>query len=269
MAEDTTTAFKMPLMAHLIELRKRVLRSLIVLSIIFCVIFSYSEYVFKVLVMPMSTDLVFKMTSPYVELAPREGAVAKLVFLAPAEAFWAHMKISMIASFIVGLPVIFFEIWGFIAPGLKPKERRYVLPFVITGTLLFVIGTAFCFYVILPFALGFLLTYKTESMTAMITVEKYMDFTLKFLLAFGLVFELPIVILFLTRMGIVSTDTLAKNRKYAVLAAFIIAAFLTPTPDAFNQTLMAVPMVVLYEGGILASRIFKARRDDGVKGAAS
>ncbi len=249
---------KLPIMGHLAELRRRLFQSAVAIALLFTVTFTYSEYIFRALVLPMSSDVEFSTSAPFLKFVPREGGISKLVFLAPAEAFWAHMKIALIAAVILCVPVLLFHVWRFISPGLKDEERRYVLPFIVIGTGLFVAGAAFCFFLVLPFAMKFLLTYKTENMTAMITVEKYVDFTLKFVLAFGIVFELPIVLVFLTRMGIVSTDTLAKNRKYAVLAAFVVAAFLTPTPDAFNQTLMAVPMIVLYEGGIWASRLIAA-----------
>ncbi|HLA00974.1 MAG TPA: twin-arginine translocase subunit TatC, partial [Thermodesulfovibrionales bacterium] len=132
--------------------------------------------------------------------------------------------------------------------------------FVFITTTFFIVGAAYCFFLVLPFAMGFLLTYKTESMIPMISVEKYVDFCLKFILAFGAIFELPIVIVFFTRMGFVSPKTLAKHRKYAILLAFVVAAILTPTPDVFNQTLMAVPIIVLYEIGILVSRIFVRKK---------
>ncbi|RMG02348.1 MAG: twin-arginine translocase subunit TatC, partial [Nitrospirae bacterium] len=166
-----------------------------------------------------------------------------------------------VAGIILSLPVILYQIWKFIAPGLLPSEKRYVAPFIIAGTGLFLIGDVFCFGVILPFAMGFLLTYKTGSLTPMISVGSYVDFTLKFLLSFGAIFELPIVILFLTKLGIVTPKTLAKNRKYAVLIAFVLAAILTPTPDAFNQTLMAGPILILYEAGIIISRIFSRKKE--------
>lgn len=115
--------------------------------------------------------------------------------------------------------------------------------------------------IVLPFAMNFLLTYKTENLVPMISVGKYVDFCLKFILAFGAIFELPLIILFLSRMGIVRPETLARQRKYAILGAFVVAAILTPTPDAFNQTLMAVPIVLLYEAGILLSRLLVRRKD--------
>jgi len=182
--------------------------------------------------------------------------------LAPAEGFWMNMKIAMVAALILALPVIFQQLWSFISPGLHGKEKKYVVPFVLTATGLFLVGGAFCFFIVLPFAMGFLLTYKVgDFMMPLLSVGQYVDFCLKFILAFGAVFELPIIILFATRMGLITTQTLAKNRRYAVLIAFIVAAILTPTPDVFNQTLMAVPMIILYEVGILAARIFVRRKD--------
>jgi sec-independent protein translocase protein TatC len=134
---------------------------------------------------------------------------------------------------------------------------------MVSATLLFSSGAFFCFFVILPFAMTFLLGYRTETLMPMLSVGSYIDFCLKFILAFGAIFELPLVIIFLTRFGIVSPALLSKNRKYAMLVAFIIAAVLTPTPDAFNQILMAVPIIILYEIGILLSRIMYRKKTDG------
>ncbi|HDZ84412.1 MAG TPA: twin-arginine translocase subunit TatC, partial [Nitrospirae bacterium] len=202
----------------------------------------------------------FSIHNPFIFFSPGANPDLKLVFIAPAEAVWMHIKISFISAFIVSSPIIFYETWGFIAPGLLEKERKYAIPFVFTTTFLFLLGSLFCFIIVLPFAMNFLLTYKTENLQPMISVGNYIDFCLKFILSFGAIFELPVVIVFLTRMGIVTPETLAKNRKYSVLVAFILGAILTPTPDAFNQTLMAVPIIVLYEAGILASKIFKKKK---------
>jgi sec-independent protein translocase protein TatC len=195
-----------------------------------------------------------------VSFIPAQNPDLTLVFLAPAEAFWIHMKMAFISACIISSPVIFLEIWKFISPGLLSKEKKYAIPFIITTTFLFLIGALFCFLIVLPLAIDFLLNYKTHNIKPMISAEKYIDFCLKFILAFGAIFELPVIVVFLTRMGIVTTDFLAKNRKYAVLIAFVIAAVLTPTPDAFNQTLMAVPIIILYEAGILASRILNVKK---------
>lgn len=249
----------MPLIEHLGELRKRITISLTALLTAFVFAFNYSEEIFKSMMFPLKYGLSFSMKNPFISIIPQEklSQTTKLVFLAPAEAFWMSMKVSFVAALVLALPVIFYQLWKFISPGLLAREKKYVLPFVISATGLFVAGALFCFFMVLPFAMGFLLTYKVgDVLMPMLSVGLYVDFCLKFILAFGAVFELPIIIIFLTRMGIVTTKTLAKNRKYAVLVAFIIAAMLTPTPDIFNQTLMAVPIIILYEIGILVSRIF-------------
>ena len=252
---------KMPLTEHLSDLRKRIVISLVSLFIGFIISFTYSEVLFRFLTIPLRYNISFSLSSPFVSLIEKNiKNNPSLVFLAPTEAFWMHMKISMIAALILSLPVILSQLWKFLSPGLLHKEKKYVIPFVIITTTFFLIGAAYCFFLVLPFALGFLLTYKTESITPMLSVGNYIDFCLKFILAFGAIFELPIVIIFLTRMGFVTPKTLAKHRKYAIVLAFVVAAFLTPTPDAFNQTLMAVPIIILYELGVLVSRIFVKRK---------
>ncbi len=256
---------KLPFTEHLSELRQRIIKALVAMIAGFALSFTFSEKLFSVLTLPLRADLRLKTTSPFFEFMARESPIEKLVFLAPAEAFWMHIKISMLAGFILALPVALYQFWKFISPGLLASEKKYAGPFIIVGTGLFLVGDIFCFTVILPFAMGFLLTYKTATLTPMISVGSYVDFCLNFLLAFGSIFELPIVILFLTRAGVVTPRTLSKNRKYAVLLAFVAAAVLTPTPDAFNQTLMAVPIILLYEAGIIISKIFSRKKvsDEG------
>lgn len=259
----STEDSKMPLTEHLGELRKRITVSLIAVLISFVFTFSYSEKIFKLITFPLKYTISFSLKNPFVSIISQEKLPAdtKLVFLAPAEALWMNIKIALVASILLALPVLFHQLWKFISPGLLTKEKKYVLPFIFVATGLFIIGAFFCFFIVLPFALGFLLTYKVgDVLMPMLSVGQYVDFCLKFILAFGAVFELPIVIIFATRMGIVTTKTLAKNRKYAILLAFVVAAALTPTPDAFNQILMAFPIIILYEVGIIISRIFVRRK---------
>ena len=252
---------KMPFTEHLVDLRKRIIISLVFVLIGFAAAFNYSEDIFRFLTFPLRYNISLSITSPFVHLIEKNiKNNPSLIFLAPAEAFWMHMKISIITGVVISLPVIFSQLWHFVSPGLLHKEKKYVVPFVAITTTFFILGAAYCFFLVLPFAMGFLLTYKTESMTPMISVEKYVDFCLKFILAFGAIFELPIFIVFFTRMGFITPKTLAKHRKYAILLAFVVAAILTPTPDVFNQTLMAVPIIVLYEIGILVSRFFVRRK---------
>lgn len=255
---------RMPLTEHLGDLRKRLLVAFGTLFIAFLISFTFSENIFRFIMFPLKYNLHISTDNPYLQFIPQDRLQnIKLVFLAPAEAFWMHIKISFVAGFILSLPIIFYQLWKFISPGLLQKEKKYVSPFIFVATSLFLAGAAFCFLVVLPFAMRFLLTYKVGNfLSPMLSIGKYVDFCLKFIISFGAVFELPIAIIFFTRTGFVTPKTLAKNRKYAILAAFIAAAILTPTPDFFNQTLMAVPMIVLYEVGIIVSRIIARRKVD-------
>ncbi len=273
---------KMPLTQHLTELRKRILVSLISILSIFFVTFSFAEELFRLVTFPMKHRLDFGLPvklnfnisqmifdfsfqDAYVKFVAQEKLQGlKLVFLAPAEAFWMSMKVAFVAALVLSMPILFYQIWKFISPGLQRDEKKYVFPFVIVATLLFLFGASFCFFLVLPFALEFLLTYNVgDVLTPMLSVGQFVDFTLKFILAFGIVFEMPIVMILLVKLGVVAPETLARNRKIAVVLSFIVAAFLTPTPDVFNQTLMAVPMILLYELGIWIVPFFKRKTADG------
>src|SRR5712664_3236299 len=238
---------RMPFMEHLGELRTRIMRSLFwLLGGTFVALFR-AEQITDYLARPV-TKLGYK-----------------LVFTAPAEAFWVQMKVAVIVGLFIASPGILWQVWAFIAPGLHQHEKKYAVPFVILGSLLFMIGGAFSLFVVTPYAIAFLLSYARETLQPMITLENHIDFLLKFTLAFGAVFELPLAITLLARMGIVTARMLSKNRKYAILGAFIAGAVLTPTPDAFNQTLMAGPLIILYEVGIVCARIFGKKRAPAVE----
>ena len=232
---------KMPFMEHLGELRVRIVRSLVVLL------------VGLGLALPFSQKIVDYLARPV------QAAGHNLVFLALTEAFWVQMKVAVIVGLFIAAPAILWQIWAFVAPGLHEHERKYAAPFVLIGSVLFVGGGAFSLKVVTPYAIHFLLSYSRPGLQPMISIGSYVDFLLKFTVAFGLVFELPLAITLLARMGVVTPATLAKNRKYAILGAFIAAAILTPTPDAFNQALMAGPLIILYEIGIISARIFARR----------
>lgn len=250
----------MPLTSHLEDLRSRIIRSLLFILAGFAACYFFREPLFELLKVPMNSRLVLAPRSPFISFIKRD-APYNLYFLAPAEAFWMYMKVSFLAGLSVTLPLVLWQLWKFISPGLLSHERKYAVPFVFVATAMFYIGLGFCFIIILPFAMDFLLGFS-ENLKPMISVGNYVDFCLKFLIAFALIFELPLVIIMLTRMGVVTPTALARKRKYAVLGAFILAAFLTPTPDAFNQTLMALPIIVLYEGGIMASKLIWRKGKD-------
>src|SRR6266480_312678 len=232
---------KMPFMEHLGELRTRIMRSLFWLLGGTCLALFRAEQITDYLARPV-TKLGYK-----------------LVFTSPAEALWVQMKVGLIVGVFIAAPGILWQVWAFIAPGLHTHEKKYALPFVLVGSLLFIGGGAFSLFVVTPYALQFLLSYARPGLQPMITLQNLTDFLLKFTLAFGAVFELPLALTILARLGVVNAKMLAKNRKYAILGAFIAGAVLTPTPDAFNQTLMAGPLVLLYEVGIICARVFGRR----------
>jgi sec-independent protein translocase protein TatC len=167
---------------------------------------------------------------------------------------------------MLALPVVLYQLWKFVEPGLLPTERRFALPFVVLSSISFFIGMAFCFLIVMPMALQFLLTFDPNIQQTP-RFGEYVDFVLKFLLAFGAIFELPLAITIAARLGLVTPQFLAKHRKYAILLNFVVAAILTPTPDVFNQSLMALPMCLLYEIGILAARVVQRRQRKQEAGA--
>ena len=243
----------MPFLAHLEELRKRLIVCFSAIGIAFVAAFNFRSYFLQVLQWPLITEVVMGRRFPFIGFSYREP-LAKLTALGPAETLWVHFKVAFIAGIFLALPVLLHQIWRFVAPGLYPKERRFALPFILLGTISFIAGAMFCLFIVLPLALRFLLTFD-PSIQQMPRFGEYVDFTLKFLLAFGVIFELPLGMTIAARLGIVTPQFLARNRKYAVLIIFVIAAILTPTPDIFNQAMMALPMCLLFEVGILASRI--------------
>src|SRR5512132_3091562 len=206
---------KMSFLEHLGELRVRIVRALIALL------------VGTVIGLPFSQRTVDWLARPVTRLN------YSLVFTAPAEAFWVQMKVGLIVGLFISAPGILWQVWAFIAPGLHAHEKKYAAPSVIIGSLMFIAGGAFSLFVVTPYAIAFLLSYARETLQPMITLENHIDFLLKFTLAFGAVFELPLIITLLSRLGIVTPKMLSRNRKYAILGAFIAGAVLTPTPDAF------------------------------------
>ena len=237
---------KMSFMEHLGELRVRIVRSLIALLVGLCISFPFAQRVVDWLARPIQ----------------KSGNT--LVFLAVTEAFWVQMKVALFLGLFLAAPAILWQIWRFVEPGLHSQEKRYAVPFVVIGSLLFVGGGAFSLLVVSPNAIAFLLSYARPGLQPMISIGNYIDFLLKFTLAFGAVFEVPLAMTLAARLGLVTPKAFAKNRKYAILGAFVAAAVLTPTPDMVNQSMMAGPIIVLYEIGILTSRLFgRARKPLG------
>jgi sec-independent protein translocase protein TatC len=259
MAMPEDDELRMSFWSHLEELRKRLIRSTILIAAGFGACFNFSEDILRLLMWPMNTKIEFHLAYPFVTTTPH-AVQEKLHYTTLIEPFWSHLKIALIAGIMLVFPLIMYQVWKFIAPGLRVNEKKYVGSFIFFSSFFFGIGVLFCYFFLLPFAIPFLLTYKTENLIAIIKIGDYIDFVLKFLLASGVVFELPLIIVILSRMGIVNADLLAKYRKFAILGAFVFGAILTPTPDIFNQTILSVPIYLLYEIGILAARLFGRKK---------
>jgi sec-independent protein translocase protein TatC len=232
---------KLPLTSHLQELRKRLILSFIAIGVGFCLCYAFADKIFNILAAPLMDILKIKGGS--------------LIFISVAEAFFTYMKVAFIAGIIVTSPFILYQIWAFVAPGLYQKEKRYVVPFVLGGSLFFALGVLFGYYVAIPVGFKFLLGYATDFIKPMPSMKEYLSFSIKFLLAFGLVFEFPVVLVLLSKIGIIDAKILARQRKYAILLIFVFAAVMTP-PDFISQVLMALPLIGLYELSILLSKIF-------------
>ena len=231
---------KLPLTAHLQELRKRLIFSFIVVGAGFALCYSLADSIFNIL------------AAPLLKMMPAGGS---LIFTSVAEAFFTYMKVAFIAGLILTSPFVLYQIWAFVAPGLYQKEKRYVVPFVLSGSFFFALGILFGYFVAIPIGFKFLLGYATDFIKPMPSMNEYLSFSIKFLLAFGLVFEFPVVLVLLARIGVVNAKMLARQRKYAILLIFIFAAVMTP-PDLISQVLMALPLMGLYELSIFLSKLF-------------
>jgi sec-independent protein translocase protein TatC len=236
---------KMPLTAHLEELRKRLIASFIALAVGFGISYGFKEKLF------------FFLSKPLEEHLP-EGS--KLQYISIPEAFFTHLKISLFGGLFLAMPVILYETWQFVAPGLYEREKRYFIPFVLFSTVFFLGGASFCYFIVFPFVFQFFMSFSGGSILAMPAIQQYLSFATRMLIAFGLVFEMPIFFFFLGRIGLVSYKGLARQRRIAVVLIFIVAAILTP-PDAVSQLMLAGPLMILFELSIQIVRITGKRPD--------
>lgn len=222
----------MPLTAHLEELRWRLIKSLVAVGVGFGLSYLVVE------------KLMRWLTAPLFAVAP--GRV-RLIGTGVAEAFFTKLKVSLLAGLFVASPVVFYQIWKFVAPGLYEHEKRYVRPFVASATVFFLAGAWFCYELVFPTAFGFFVEqYATVELEPMLRVSEYLSFASRMLLAFGVVFELPVFTFFFARLGLVTHRQMLRAFRYAIVAIFVVAAVLTPGPDVASQLLMAVPLLVLY-----------------------
>ncbi len=243
MAEEEA---KMPLFQHLEELRNRLLICVLAVGFGFVISYVFSGKIFEILMMP------------WINAMP-EGQSAKLIYTAPHEAFFVYMKVSFIAGTLLAAPIIIWQIWKFIAPGLYENEKKYMVPVIFFTSACFLGGAAFGYFVVFPVGFKFFASFASDYISPMMRTSEYLSFANKLLLCFGLAFELPVFAFFLAKLGILSSDFLKRKRKVAIVLIFIAAAVLTPSPDVLSQLLMAGPLIVLYEASVWIVYFFGAK----------
>lgn len=240
--KDELEGTEQPFVSHLIELRDRLIRALIAVGVVFGVLCVY----------PGPGGLYDLLAQPLVATLPQGATLIATNVISP---FVVPLKITLMAAFLVALPVVLYQVWAFVAPGLYSHEKKLVLPLVVSSTLLFFIGVAFCYFFVFGQVFKFIQSFAPKSITAAPDIEAYLSFVLTMFVAFGAAFEVPVVVVVLARMGLVSVEKLRQFRGYFIVVAFIVAAVITP-PDVVSQLALAVPMCLLYEAGIWAAQIF-------------
>ena len=240
--EDELAGTEQPFVTHLMELRDRLVRALIAVGVAAVILGLY----------PGPAALYDILASPLVANLPKGATLIATSVISP---FMVPLKILVMTAFLLALPVVLYQLWAFVAPGLYAHEKKLVMPLVVSSTVLFFIGVAFCYFFVFGQVFKFIQGFAPKSITAAPDIEAYLDFVLSMFLAFGLTFEVPIAVVVLARMGVVSVDKLKEFRGYFVVLAFVVAAVVTP-PDVVSQLALAIPMCILYELGIWAAQIF-------------
>jgi sec-independent protein translocase protein TatC len=240
--EDELAGTEQPFVAHLVELRDRLIKAFIAVAVAGAVLALW----------PGPAALYDILAAPLIATLPKGATLIATSVISP---FLVPLKILLMTAFLIALPVVLYQVWAFVAPGLYAHEKKLVMPLVISSTVLFFIGVAFCYFFVFGQVFAFIQSFAPKSITAAPDIEAYLSFVLTMFLAFGLAFEVPIVVIVLARMGIVSIEKLKAFRSYFIVLAFIVAAVVTP-PDVVSQLALAIPMIILYEVGIWAAQLF-------------
>lgn len=239
-APDSSGSEEQPLVSHLIELRNRLLRGITAIL------------VFAVVLMPFANDLYRLLADPLMAHLPETTSMIATEVAAP---FLTPFKLTLVTAIMLSVPVLLYQLWAFVAPGLYQNERRIILPLLASSTFLFFLGVAFAYFVAFPLMFGFFTQAAPEDIAVMTDISKYLDFVLTMFFAFGIAFEVPIATVLLVRSGITHPDRLREKRPYIIVGAFVLGMLLTP-PDIISQTLLALPMWLLFEAGLWLSRLF-------------
>jgi sec-independent protein translocase protein TatC len=235
--------------SHLVELRDRLLRAIAAVLVLFVVLFLY----------PGSGAIYDFLAHPLMQALP-EGS--KMIATGVITPFMVPMKVTALVAFMIALPYVLYQAWAFVAPGLYEHEKKLALPMIVAGSVLFLIGVAFCYYFVFGTVFRFINDFAPKSITPAPDIEAYFSFVITMFLAFGVTFEIPIVLIILVRAGVVSVEKLREARPYFIVGAFVVAAIVTP-PDVLSQLLLAVPMCLLYEAGLFFARFIKKREKQG------
>ncbi len=250
MTDSTSSDIEQPFMSHLLELRDRLLRAVLVVLVVFLVLF------------PFGNDIYHFIAQPLMAVMP-EGT--SMIATKVASPFLTPFKLSLIAAIFFSMPYLLYQLWGFIAPGLYAHEKKMAMPLLASSVVLFYLGAAFAYYVVFPLVFKFFTSVTPEGVAVMTDISEYLDFVLTLFFAFGLAFEIPIATILLVWMGMTTPEKLSGKRPYVIVGAFVTGMLLTP-PDVISQTLLALPMWVLFEAGIIFSRFFVRERDDKGEG---
>jgi len=245
MNKNDSNAAELPFMSHLIELRDRLLKVVLVVLLVFLGLATQANELYSLLAGPLLKHMPANSTMIAIEVA---------------SPFFTPFKLAFVTAIFVAMPVILYQFWAFVAPGLYRNEKRLVLPLLVASTLLFFGGVAFAYFVVFPLVFGFLTAAAPAGVSVMTDISKYLDFVLAIFFAFGVCFEVPIFTIVMVWTGLVTPAGLAEKRPYVIVGAFVIAMFLTP-PDAISQTLLAIPMWMLFEAGLLFSRFFSRQHE--------
>lgn len=244
---NSDQSIEQPFISHLIELRDRLLRVVLCVMVVFLGLAAYANDIYSILAGPLMKHM---------------PANSQMIAIEVGSPFFTPFKLALVAAIFISVPVILYQFWAFVAPGLYKRERLLMLPLLIASTFLFYLGVVFAYFVVFPLVFGFLTAAAPEGVAVMTDISKYLDFVLTMFFAFGVCFEVPIFTIVLVWVGLVTPADLADKRPYVIVAAFIIGMILTP-PDPISQTLLAVPMWMLFELGLLCSRLFVPKADPG------
>ncbi len=228
---------RLTIVEHLNELRKRTITVLILLGIATVICLPFSSFILKILKLPAG------------------GYIKTLAFFKPQEAFLLHLKVAFLSGFIIALPAVLYEIWAFISPAVQEKSKKYTTHFVLSCSVVFILGSLFAYFFLLPRAIRFLLSFGAGILQPVISAREYISFVVSIILGCGLIFQMPVLSFILTKAGLVNAQILRKKAQWAILIIFIIAAIITPTTDAFNLLIFALPMILLYEVSIWVARL--------------